>query len=417
MGKIRIFLRLFSESFKVALDSLWANKLRTTLSLLGITIGIFAIIFVYSVVDSLEYSVRNSVKSLGSDVIYIQKWPWAGGDIPWWKYLQRPEPNYDDFVELKRRMKSADAICFAYGLSKTAKFKNNSIENVTFMGVTHEYDRIWDIKIQNGRYFTELESTSGKPHVIVGYDIAEGLFGISDPIGRRIKMMGRKLTIVGVLDKQGQSLVGQNFDETVLVPVKFLMKIVNPKSVQQNVIMVKAKDGVEVEALMDEIQGTYRSIHKLNPKADDDFSLNDISLIAEGLDQVFSVIGGAGTFIGIFSILVGGFGIANIMFVSVRERTGQVGIQKSLGAKNYFILLQFIFEAIVLSLIGGVLGLLLVFAGVEIIAKAAEFDIFLSVANISLGLGLSIAIGVIAGIIPAMMAARMDPVDAIRMNS
>ena len=229
---MRIFLRLFNESFKVALTSLVANKLRTILSLLGITIGIFAIIFVYSIVDSLEYSIRNSVKSLGSDVIYIQKWPWAGGhDLPWWKYIQRPEPNYEDFVKLERRMKKAEAICFAYGLNKTTKYRNNSIENTTILGATFDYDKIWDLQIARGRYFTELESEGGKPHAIIGHDIAEGLFAGVDPIGKRIKVMGRKLVVIAVMDKQGQSLVGQNYDELIVVPVKYLMKIVNPKSI------------------------------------------------------------------------------------------------------------------------------------------------------------------------------------------
>ena len=416
--KFNTVLRLIEESLKVALISLWVNRLRTILSLLGITIGIFAIITIYSAVDSLEYSIRESVESLGDNVVYIQKWSWGGGgEYKWWKMIQRPEPNYEDFQKASARTTTTEALAFAYGLSKTAKYRNNSIENVTFMGITHEYDKIWEMKIEEGRYFTELESKSGKPIAILGHDIADGLFYGQDPIGKKIKIMGRKLSVVGVMEKQGQSLVGQDNDILILVPALYLMKLSNPTYTNGNVIMAKAKPEVGVDVMIDELRGVMRSVRRLHPKADDDFALNEISILAAGMDQLFGIIGFAGTIIGLFSILVGGFGIANIMFVSVRERTGQIGIQKSLGAKNYFILWQFIFESVTLCVIGGLIGLLLVYIATIIIAQNSDFDIFLSTGNIVLGLIFSVGIGMISGIIPALQASRMDPVAAIRMNS
>jgi len=414
---MQLFIRLFLESFKVAITSLMANKLRTILSLLGISIGIFAIIGVYSVVDSLEHKIRQDVQSLGDNVIYVQKWPWAGGpDFKWWKYFRRPEPNYDDYQSLNGNIESASAICFIFGVSKTVKYKSNHVENVTYLGVTQDYLEIWDLDIEVGRFLTTQEFATGKPFVVLGNDIAEGLFADINPLGKSVKIAGRKHQVIGVFKKMGQSMIGDNPDTRIIVPAKLLMKSVNPKSVGGNTLMIKGKDDVELAEVIDEVTGKLRGYHRLKPSADDDFSVNDISLMASGLDQIFKVLGLAGTFIGLFSVLVGGFGIANIMFVSVKERTGQIGIQKSLGAKNYFILLQFIFEAIVLSLIGGLVGLLMVFLGIEAIAKAAEFEFYLSFFNIALGLGLSVFIGLVSGVVPAVMASRMDPVEAIRAN-
>jgi putative ABC transport system permease protein len=286
------------------------------------------------------------------------------------------------------------------------------------MGVTNDYLNIWDIDIEFGRFFTRQEFDQGKPFVVLGYDIASGLFDSPEKaVGKFVKISGKKHAVIGVFTKMGQNLIGDDPDTRAIVPAKFMMKSVNPKSLNSNVLMVKVKDGIELEELIDELTGKMRSFHRLKPKADDDFAINDISLMASGLDAVFGVVGIAGTFIGVVAILVGGFGIANIMFVSVRERTGQIGIQKSLGAKNYFILLQFIFESIVLSLMGGLLGLVLVLIMVEVVARVADFQFYLSFFNIFLGIALSVVIGILSGVIPAYQASKMDPVEAIRANT
>lgn len=415
---MQLYIRLFIESFKVAIASLSANKLRTFLSLLGISFGIFAIIGVYSIVDSLENKIREDIQSLGDNVIYIQKWPWGGGgdEYPWWKFLSRPEPDYEDFLAIEGKIESSSAICFAFGMSATVKYSSNSVENVTYMGVSEDYLNIWDLDIATGRFLSKQEFATGKPFVVLGSEVAEGLFENKDPIGRDVKIKGKKLTVIGVFKQMGENLIGDDPDTRVVVPAKCLMKSFNPKSTSNNTLMLKAKPGVELVELIDEITGKMRAFHRLKPKADNDFSVNDISVMASGLDTIFGVVGLAGTFIGIFSVLVGGFGIANIMIVSVKERTGQIGIQKSLGAKNYFILLQFIFESIVLSLFGGLVGLIMVFAMIKVVSEVAEFDFYLSFLNTVLGVGLSVLIGILSGVIPAYRASRMDPVEAIRAN-
>ena len=415
-----VLIRLIKESLIFAVISLTVNKLRTFLSLLGITIGIFAIILVYSIVDSLEKNIRDSVSQLGDNVVYVQKWPWGGGgEYAWWKYLNRPVPLSKEGELLRKRSQYAENVAFGTSLGgATAKRNGLDAGGVEVLGITYEYNQIWDFNLKQGRYFTENEMYGGKSYCIIGGNIEEGLFpGGESALGEQISIRGQKLTVIGVFEKVGESLVGQSYDKMVLVPFKFVRTVVNTDKNDGNLIMVSAKEGISLAQLKDELTGLMRSIRRLRPGADDNFALNDPSLISNQLDGLFGVLGLVGTVIGGFSILVGGFGIANIMFVSVRERTNEIGIQKALGAKNFVVLIQFLTESIVLCLLGGAAGLFLVYLGALAAAKAFDFDIFLSTKNIVVGLGLSGVIGLLSGFIPAWMASRLDPVEAIRMQA
>lgn len=411
-----LWKKIILESFRFAYHALVSNKLRTFLSLLGITIGIFAIISVFTVVDSLEANVRKSVASLGSNVVFVQKWPWAfGGDYPWWKYLNRPTPQLDEVPEIQHRSDMAAAVCFIVNANKTVKYHNNSVENADITGVSHEYYQVQSFELSEGRYFTEAESNSGKPYALIGVTLAESLFGESNALGKRIKLFGREATIIGIFKKEGESMMGNSTDNMVLLPVRYLSNFVDLRSDRLDpFIMVKAKDGIAVDELKFELTGIMRSIRKLKPLADDDFALNEISLLSSGFDSIFAVIGMAGWIIGGFSIIVGGFGIANIMFVSVKERTNLIGIQKSLGAKNYFILIQFLIESVVLCLIGGIIGLLIIYGGTLLVNNLADMEVALTRSNIVLGLTISVLIGIISGFIPAYSASQLDPVEAMR---
>ncbi len=414
-----LLLRLIGESFLFAIHSLAANKTRTILSLLGISIGIFAIISVFTVIDSMERRVRDSVKSLGENVIYIQKWSWEfNSDYPWWKYMNRPVPKYSEMQELERILKNSEALAFEVSANnKTVKYRNYTAENSSVIGTSFNFNKIKSFELQEGRYFSFSESNTGKNFAIIGATIADNLFSLSNPLGKSISVLGRKLTIIGVFKKEGESVIGNSMDNTVLIPLNFARNVVDVRNDRsQPLIMVKAKAGVSNMELVDELRGVMRSVRSLTPREDDDFSLNEASLLSNKLDNLFNMIGVAGWIIGGFSILVGGFGIANIMFVSVKERTNIIGIQKSLGAKSYFILFQFLTESVILSLIGGAIGLLVIFAGTIISTLGFGFDIGLSLNNIILGLSVSGIIGVVSGFIPAYKASEMNPVEAIRSN-
>lgn len=413
-----IFLGLFRESVLFAIIALVENKLRTFLSLLGITIGIFAIITVFTVVDSLEKNLRNSVKSLGDDVVFIQKWPWTfGPDYPWWKYMNRPVPAYAELNQIKETCLGAQSIAFVVNSRVTLRYKSSSIENVPVVCASHEYDKVKNFEIAEGRYFADIESAAGRPVGIIGDVLAKALFPNESALGKTLKVNGAKVVVVGVFKKEGESILGGSTDTQILVPVNYARSLVDIRDESLDPqILVRAKPGVSNEDLIDELTGLMRSIRKIKPKSEENFALNQTSLISNQFDSLFDIVGVAGWIIGGFSILVGGFGIANIMFVSVKERTNIIGIQKSLGAKNYFILLQFMFESVFLSLLGGMLGLIIVYMITLFAGDAFGMEVTLSRSNVILGFTISILIGVISGFIPAYGASQLDPVEAIRSN-
>jgi putative ABC transport system permease protein len=411
-----IFFRLLRESYLFALSAIVVNKVRTILSLLGITIGIFSIISVFTVFDSIERTLRDSINTLGSNVLFVQKWPWAfGGDYPWWKYMKRPEPTMADLQEIQRRSQAAEASTYLVQMNRTIKYAGSSVDNASVVAVSHDYNVVNSIEFADGRYFTPEESAGGRPVAIIGDEISRTLFQNAEPLGKRIKVFGQQIEVIGLLKKEGEKSFGNSNDNQVLIPINFGRNFIDLKG--DNIgaaIMVRAKPMVSNEELTDELTGIMRSVRKLKPGVEDDFSINETSVITQGFDQLFNVVAIVGWIIGGFSLLVGGFGIANIMFVSVKERTAQIGIQKSMGAKNYFILQQFLFEAVFLSIFGGVVGLLIIFIITQLISAFSDMNLILTFGNIALGVTVSGVIGLVSGFIPAWSASRLDPVEAMR---
>jgi putative ABC transport system permease protein len=409
---------ILQESLQTAYKTIVVNKLRTILSLLGITIGIFAIISVFTVLDSLESNVRDSLAGLGDDVIYVEKWPWApeeGREYEWWKYFNRPVPTLKEYQELKKRLKKAGNVCFVAARGKTISYLNNSAEDILVWGVSEDFEKSRSISLESGRYFTDFEIYSGMNYAIIGNNLAKEFFEDENPVGRKIKISGNKAIIIGMIQKEGKSMIGGgSMDEHIVLPVRFFSKFINLREERSNpMIWIKAGENIPVNELKDEIRGVLRAIRRLKPSADDNFALNQSSMISAGVDQIFKVINVAGWIIGMFSILVGGFGILNIMFVSVRERTNMIGIQRAMGAKRNYIMLEVLYESGLLSILGGIIGLLLIFCGTLIINNTSDFEIHLSLRNIIRGLIISACIGIIAGLFPAYKASRLNPVEAI----
>ncbi|HMI67102.1 MAG TPA: ABC transporter permease [Cyclobacteriaceae bacterium] len=415
-------LRLIAESFGFAWKALRSNLLRTILSLLGVTIGIFSVIAVLTLVDSLEKNIKDSLNFLGTNVIYIGKFPYvaeADGEYRWWEYWRRPTPSLNEFKFLQTTLKNKSAMgIFAPKGGTTIKRANNSIGQIGLRGAGNGYDEIFEINIEKGRYLTGDEVEAGRNVGLIGYEVAKALFPKDDPIGEIVKISNLKFKVVGTIKKEGESFLGTpSNDYTVIIPYNAFRKIYQtgtgvPNELQ-SIIGIKGNAfDVGLVELENELRGLLRTKRGLRPLEKDNFALNRPEAIANVISGIFDVFSVAGWIIGGFSMLVGGFGIANIMFVSVKERTSIIGLQKSLGAKNYFILFQFLFESIFLSLIGGFAGLVLVYLLTFI--PFGSLDVVLSVNNIVLGVGVSSIIGLVAGIVPAAMAARLDPVAAIR---
>ena len=412
-----LFIRLLRESILFAYNSVIINKLRTILTLLGITIGIFAIIAVFTILDSFEANVRESVSSMGENVVRIEKFPWDFSEnYPWWEYMKRPEVKISEYKDLKKRSQLADEICFCASKRRQIKYKNNFSDRITISMNSFEYYDMRPFEFENGRYFTTIESDFGRSCCILGYEVAKQLFESQNPVGKEIKLEGNKLLVIGVAKKMGKDVVGEgSLDEMVLIPVNYGKQLFDLKYADA-FIKVKARQDVKVDDLQAELKIIMRSIRRVKPMEKDNFALNQASLFAKFLDSIFGAINMGGWIIGGFSMLVGGFGIANIMFVSVRERTNIIGIQKACGAKNYVILVQFLFESVILALAGGILGLLFVFIGTLIAKSLGDFIIVLSFNNIIMGLLVSGLIGLVSGFVPAWVASRLNPVEAINTN-
>lgn len=415
---IRRSLEIIGSSFKMAMQELWKNKLRTFLSLFGITIGIFCIIGVLATVNSLEQNIQNEIKTLGTNTIYVDKWDYSAGggpDYPWWKYVNRPQPKYDEIKHIKERTISAKYVAFAINRQDNLEFGGNVLSNVKMYGVSKEYNEIQAVEINWGRYFSSSEFDRGSDILVIGNDAAEKLFGEAErAIGKEITVKGKKALITGVIKKQGKQMIGGwDFDQSIILPYRFARTIMDERR-SDPVIMVQGKDNLSSKALKDDLTGTMRALHKLSPTKEEDFALNDINDFSEVISSAFSGLNMGGWAIAALSLIVGMFGVANIMFVSVRERIGQIGLKKALGAKRRVILAEFLLESAFLCIVGGLIGLTLVFILTQILTYALNFPVFISTSYMILAIVICIITGILAGFIPALQAAKMDPVVAIR---
>lgn len=413
-----LYLRLLSESFTFAMNALRNNKLRTMLSLLGVTIGIFSIIAVLAAVDSLDKKIKADLNTLDKNTMYLKRQPFGPSEIPRWKRDQFPDVNYEEFQYLKSNVNDIENMCYQYFMfsSESVKQGGKTVSSINVVPVTYEFSDIQRMEINNGRFFNEAESNAAAAVVVLGHNVAEGLFDNVDPVGKSVRIYGQNVKVIGVTKKKGQSIgLGDSDDDSVFIPVNFVRRLYGDNSKNfLPVILIKPDEGVDIDAVKGEISQKLRNLRGIKEGEIDNFFLDVLSGFTDLIDGFIGTLKTGGWIISGFSLLVGGFGIANIMFVSVKERTSLIGIQKSLGAKNRFILFQFLFEAVILCVIGGIIGLFMVWIIAQILTKVLDFEFVLSAGNMVLGTSLAAIIGLIAGILPAISASKLDPVEAIR---
>ena len=411
-----VYLRLLKESFRFALNALRNNKLRTLLSLLGVTIGIFSIIAVLAAVDSLDRKIKKDLSSLDKNTVYLMRFSFGPSEIPQWKREQFPNVKYDEYEYLKGSMNDVNQMAFQFFVNRESiKYQSATVSDINVVPVSHEFIEIEGLEFDEGRFYNESESNSGSAVIVLGNEIASGLFEGANPIGKNIRLYGQRFTVIGVLKKQGAGIFGDSNDTSVFIPVNFLRRMYGDNNdALTPVILIKPEKGVDMDAFKAELTQKLRNYRGMKTDEIDNFFINVLSGFTDLIDGIVGQMNVVGWIISGFSLLVGGFGIANIMFVSVKERTNLIGIQKSLGAKNRFILFQFLFEAVILSVIGGAVGLLLVWIISVVLTKAMDFEFVLSMSNVFLGTSLAAIIGLISGILPAITASKLDPVEAIR---
>ena len=413
---MRRFVAIVISSFKIAMLELWKAKLRTFLSLFGITIGIFCIIGVLTTVNSLERNLQTEIQSLGTNTIYVDKWQYsAGADYPYWKYVKRPAPRYEEIPEIKARTATARYAAFKISTGANVEGGDNVAQRIRIYGISEDFIRIQPIEIQHGRNLSDIDFERGLNAVVIGNNLAQNLFTDAESaLQKMVTIRGQKAVVVGVMKKRGTQLIGGwGFDDCVLMPYRTARTIMDERKADP-LILVQGKEGINSKVLQDDLKGTMRAVRKLAPREDDDFSLNDVNDFSETLSKAFVNINMGGWIIGALSFIVGIFGVANIMFVTVTERRAQIGLKKAIGAKKNSILAEFLLESAFLCIIGGLIGLLLIFVLAKIATALLDFPIFLSAPIIGIAIFICIVAGILAGIIPAARAAKLDPVVAIR---
>jgi len=410
----------WTEAFRIALEQIRAHKVRSVLTALGVIIGIVAVTLMGTAITGIDTGFTNSLDMLGQDIMYLEKWPWRDVGKDWMKYRNRPNMKLSDAAEINEWIANNPDSSLRLAVpsrwtGRSVQREDRSIPGVAINGTNAEFALMNTADLEFGRFFTYTEEIGGRNVVIIGHDVATTLFpeGLDSAIGERITIHRRKFTVIGILARQGSFLGLQSFDKQVIMPIPAQAKF--HRHDHGNNIRVQMAPGVDPEEAVDELTGLYRRIRGLLPEEENDFEINRSEALEEQLGPVKTGIAIAGFFITGLALFVGAIGIMNITFVSVKERTREIGTRRAIGARRNAILLQFLIEAVSICLLGGLIGVGTAYGLKTVISKAApNFPFTFSVDLVILACVLSILTGILSGLAPAWQAARLDPANALR---
>lgn len=400
------------EGLLIAFRAIRANKIRSALTMLGIIIGVTVVVLMSTAIKGIDNSFQKGISALGSDVLYIDKWAWFS-NVEWWKMRNRRNIKMEDFEKFKRDAKLPLAVAPSISSRQTVKFGDRRVDNVFLHGSNVDYVKTTNFTFDQGRFYSEIESNSSRQVAILGSEIATELFPRGDAIDKTVKVGSKNYRVIGVLVEQGSFMLGPwNPDNRVYVPIGTIFK--NFKLMHRSTVTidVRAKSPALVEDTKIEAEGIMRKIRGLKYDEPNDFSVNQQDALVDSYNSVVGVIQIAGLLITGLSLFVGAIGIMNIMFVSVRERTREIGIRKAIGAKRRTILAQFLMEASAICLAGGFIGLILAVLLSMMVNQFIPTSV--QVDAVIIAIGVSLMTGILSGIAPAYTAAKMDPVDALR---
>jgi putative ABC transport system permease protein len=408
---VRTFLLEVTEGVRIALRAIWVNKTRSVLTTLGIIIGIVSVTSMATVINGLENAFDESLSDLGADVLYVEKWPWAKSD--WWNYVYRPPIREELAQTIRERSDHAQAVAVSEDTDLTVQRGNQNMPEVETRGVTPSYGRVQGIKLASGRFFNDIDERSGRSVCVIGAELVKGLFPIAEPLGKEIRVGQHPCRVVGVLEKKGRGLGGENRDKRVLMPFSTFKRQFGISDWSGVEISVKVRSPEQMKAAEGELTGIIRTARQVDAMEDDNFAINQQDTIRERMAPVKKAIYGVGIFLTALALVVGGIGVMNIMFVSVRERTSEIGLRKAVGAKRRTIMLQFMIEAVVVCLLGGAIGVGITF-GVSALINALGVPASLPFGTVVLAFGICVAVGLLFGLGPAWSAAKSEPIEALR---
>jgi putative ABC transport system permease protein len=406
---MNLFIEI-KESIIIAYKAITAHKMRSMLATLGIVIGITAVTLMQTAIEGINNAFESSIASVGADVLYVQKFEWFGKE-DFEFYRNRKDITMQNYEFVKRNSQTAEVMCPSVGSMQTLQYGNLNLENVIVIGSTDEYQKTIGVNMDDGRFFSAKESEGGTPVVAIGMDVKNAFFPNTNPVGKIIKVGSYTFKIVGVIEKQGSLLGLISLDNRIVIPIEKFFKLFGTR--RSLSINIKAGDIKSVDETKEEITSIMRKARKIPIGGKDDFGINQQSAFRDTYDQLTSLIKIIGLLITSLALIVGSVGIANIMFVSVKERTKEIGIRKAIGARKRTILLQFLIESTIICLLGGIIGLMIAFP-ISLVIDATVLPTSMPLWVVFLGLFISLLFGVLAGFFPAFNAAKMDPVDSLR---